>query len=133
MKGIKGLELFRKCCKDHEIKADDYFHFGRGTGKMVGEQYKLKAAQKFRKNTHQYAVQFCRNENVFVAWDLGPKGDLAEDFYVNAAIVQRFSEEHQDNMISFNETGGTLPFYLFNALGITDFLDKYVVKENIRV
>lgn len=125
----EGLELFRKFCKDQEIKADDCFHLGRGTGKQCGSQYKLRAAQKLRKNTHQYAIQLCSRENVFIAWDLKCGGKNIEDFYVSAVIVQDFSKTHKDDTISYNETGGTLPFYLFNERGISTFLNQYVTKE----
>lgn len=74
---MNGMDFFKKTCRENHINPDDIFQYGRGAnGPTKAGRYQVKQPVSTRKASQLFIIQYYKDINGFIAWDLweGKKG-----------------------------------------------------------
>lgn len=127
-----GTNLIRTQCEKMEINSDELLVLGKGS-KCTKGRYRMSITKKENKKL-LYAVQYCKERKIYVAWDLKREGipirtvysirsqalDVVEDdgriYYIKKYI--EYSGWNEENVIAFYESG------------ISTFINEKLIKHN---
>jgi len=69
IEAAEAKKIFCDECEKRQINVKDRFILGRGSSNNDG-RYKQKIKRDKIQESHLYAIQYCRDIDVFVAWNL---------------------------------------------------------------
>lgn len=129
---MDGIEYLKKCCRASKIDPDKLLKLGRGTNGASRGRYKLQVDLSTIKDTQLYAIQYCRDIEIYIAWGTDHKN---RPYSLKASkIILPMGKKEEVCSVKKAEQhlgwGEELVLY-FQKEGIPDFLNRYVLnKEN---
>jgi len=125
---MDGIDYFRDYCQKNGADPDIFFKIGRGTrGPTRDKRYKLTLEPSTFKDTQIYAIQYCKDIDVYIAWRL----KRARHFSLKADDILLPLGDRVCSVKKFVEYSGwgeELALY-FSQKGIPDFLKRYVPNQ----
>ena len=123
-----GMELFRKICKENGIDADEIFILGKGSSPKKKGRYELTTRNGKEIGNRLYAVQYCKDLELYLAWNIHREG-LKKRIVYSIARKKLTDLEPGMQLIRKNvEFSGwnEEDVIVFRKDDIKEFLEKYV-------
>lgn len=120
-----GMDELRKECENLEIDVSNLLILGQGSSRLNG-RYRQRVGQV--KEQHLFAVQFCKDINLFVAWDL-KRSKLRSIYSINGTKLVNISDKkihHIRKNIEYSGWGEE-DVLAFKGNAITSFLKQYIL------
>lgn len=124
---MEEINIFREECKKMNIDANKVFLMGRGSKGNKG-RYRQTVGTGSQLESHLYAIQFCKDIKVFVAWSL--KNIKRREIY---SIMRKELVDIDDSEIHIVNKGVEYRSWreekviVFKVGAIPQFLRKYVL------
>lgn len=125
-----AINIFRTECERLNIAINDIFILGRGSNRTKDNRYVQSVGIGKVKEQHLYVVQFCKDIEVFAAWNLKkpmlPKRSI---FSVKSEELIEINDEEIHRIIKSVEHQGWQKEVIlaFRKGAITDFVKRYVI------
>lgn len=125
---MEGIDYLRDYCRKNNIDPDEILKIGRGTnGPTKDNRYKLYLSPSTFKDTQLYAIQYCKDIKVYIAWKLKRKqgfslksDDICFPLGKNVCSVKK--------SVGYSGWGEELVLY-FQKEGIPAFLERYIFNK----
>lgn len=121
--------IFRVECERLNIVADDILILGRGSSRTKDNRYEQSVGIGKVRERHLYVVQFCKDIEVFVAWNLKkpmlPKRNI---FSVKSEELVEIDDEAIHRITKDVEHSGWQKedVLAFRKTAISDFVKRYI-------
>lgn len=126
---MDGVAYFADYCRKNNIDSEKYFQLGKGTSAPSNGRYKVSLSCNSRKNSQLFAIQYCRDIEVFLAWDLheGNKGTTV--FSVPANMISIIGGKVNKVVVSAEyRNRGIRTVSIFKADALPEFMERYVFR-----
>lgn len=125
-----GTEVIRKRCKVLGISVNNVLILGRGSSRHKDGRYQLSVSRnKQKKSGLKFAVQYCKDLKVFIAWELQrPAVPIREKYTVKAVDIENNLRNKIERVGKYIEYSGWNEenVLVFNLNLVDEFLIEYV-------
>lgn len=131
---MDGIAYLKDYCEKNGIKANEVFQLGRGTNGPTKEgRYVLNASTSARKDSQLFAIQYCKDVKVYIAWDL-KRERRGSKLTQSKEKVQSYLQGHVLPIPKYvGHVGNDYPRELtplFTKEEIPAFLETYIMKTD---
>jgi len=135
---MNGKELFKKYCTELGIDCDTFFKLGNQNPKITN-RYVYKNSYLSRKESQLFAINYFKNDNIYIAWNLKEKKASTKSSFILLKNKIKFAFQEEVLRISkgieYTSWDQEIAF-VFQPTGIKNFLILYFspkldeIKEN---
>lgn len=125
-----AINIFRTECERLNLVVDDIFIVGRGSSRTRNNRYGQSVNIAKVQEQHLYAVQFCKDIEVFVAWNLKkPFPPKRSKFSVKSEELIEINDKEIHRIIKNVAYSGQQKEVVlaFRKEAITDFIKRYII------
>lgn len=128
---MEGIAYFKEYCQEQKIDPNKFFKLGRGTKypNKTKKRYELKVNTSHLIATQLYAIQYCKDIAVYVAWSIKNKSN---HFSIKASeIILPLGNKvcSVKKAIQYSGWDEELVLY-FQKDGIPDFFERYIKERS---
>lgn len=127
---MEGIAYFKDYCSKNNIDIDNLFQLGRGTSAPCGGRYKVSLSHEARKDSQLFGIQYCRDIEAFLAWDLHEGKKNTDNFSVPADMIAVI-EGIVNRVVVRAEyrNRGVRTVSIFKKDALPTFMNRYVLRK----